>query len=212
MVSDTHQSARYYTLRPIPDDFHEYAGKESQPKLMKRYGAGYIVVKRWLDETGLHLKRSDYNFTAMGGPRAPVPADFVANQALMSIPHLMAHYGVGRKVIRRWLDETGNKRVRPAKAEAQPDKRKKAAPAPLLRPTVGTFFLTPLAFSSRRDLSPVGRAAEFMQRDRPVFRCDERGQQAQNGRFWMCGRVRLTDDELIERAEAKGFQVWSIAA
>lgn len=199
-------------LRPMPDDFREYAGKESQPKLMKRYRASYTVVKRWLNETGLHLKRSDYNFKAMGVPRVPVPDDFAELQRRMTIHHLMAHYEVGRKIIRRWLEETGNKRVRFAKPADQPSQRKRGATAPAPKHNVSTFLLAPRAIASRRDLTPAGRAAEFMQRDRPVFRCDERGQQAENGAFWMCGRVRLTDAELIERAEAKGFRAWSVAA
>lgn len=58
----------------------------------------------------------------------------------------------------------------------------------------------------QRDMSEAGQAADFMRRDRRVFRCDISGNQSQGGKYWMCGIVWMTDAELIERARAKGFQ------
>jgi hypothetical protein len=61
-------------------------------------------------------------------------------------------------------------------------------------------------------MSEAGQAADFMRRDRRVFRCDLNGNQNAKGKYWMCGIVWMTDDELINRARSKGFRAVRWAA
>lgn len=57
---------------------------------------------------------------------------------------------------------------------------------------------------------PSGReqdAAQFLRRHYPnVYRCDADGQADQKGEHWRCGTLTLAPDEMLQRAEAKGFE------
>jgi hypothetical protein len=59
--------------------------------------------------------------------------------------------------------------------------------------------------SYSRDMSIDGQAAEFMAKDRPVYRCNEAGRQDLAGLFWRCGNAIITPAELMERARHKGW-------
>lgn len=48
-------------------------------------------------------------------------------------------------------------------------------------------------------------AAQHLQKFAPVFRCDERGEANPKGEFWRYGNTILTESEMLERAERKGW-------
>lgn len=54
-------------------------------------------------------------------------------------------------------------------------------------------------------LSYAGEAAEYLKKYGPVTRCNEAGRFDPKGSMWRRGSTVLTDDEVIERAVAKGF-------
>ena len=56
-----------------------------------------------------------------------------------------------------------------------------------------------------RDTSLVGQAADYLRRFGPVVRCDDKGRYSGNGTHWRRGASILMADEIIERAEANGF-------
>lgn len=56
-----------------------------------------------------------------------------------------------------------------------------------------------------RDTSLAGQAADYLRRFGPVVRCDDRGRYNENGTHWRRNFSVLTADEIIERAEANGF-------
>lgn len=116
-------------------------------------------------------------------------------------PDQMAEvYGVTRKTVYKWARLFGL--AWPESKRAWHSRRLMHA-KPVIQ-TAGEAY--------QRDMSEAGQAADFMRRDRPVFRCDLNGKQAQGGKYWMCGIVWMTDDELINRARSKGFRAVRWAA
>lgn len=56
-----------------------------------------------------------------------------------------------------------------------------------------------------RDNSVAGQAADYLRRFGPVVRCNAKGRYDENGTHWRRNASILTADEIIERAEANGF-------
>jgi len=136
-----------------------------------------------------------------------------------STADLAARYQVSKKTIYLWAQQYGlpGKRVI-GETEEQRAARVERARRAQLKSSAGRKFerqCFTLAYKPegyQRDMSEAGQAADFMRRDRRVFRCDLNGNQSQGGKYWMCGIVWMTDAELIERARAKGFQAVRWAA
>ncbi len=175
-------------LRPIPEGFAEVVNDFTIKQLCVKFGAGRETVIRWLAECP--VKR-----TLMKGGKdiVEMPADFPVVQAGRTVMELCAHYGRNKHVVRRWLADLGISRseVRRAKRVVK-----------IVTPTRSVHPITAPLDKTQRDVSPAGIAADDLRRDRwVVYRCDPDGRANPAGTHWMCGRVILTSDELMERAE-----------
>lgn len=115
------------------------------------------------------------------------PEDFAEQARHMTRAALARHYGRDTHVIDRWRAETGAVVRKPVIVASQD-----RGLSDMFRPW--------------RDGSLAGRAADYLRKWGPVFRCDEQGHQTNAGTHWnRGGRTILTDAELIERAERNGF-------
>lgn len=177
----------------IPDDFAVNAARESNHTLAERYGVSRRTVSGWRHESGLP------DYSATNTTRKDMPADFKKVAVGLTNARAAEHYGVSWHTIKRWHAEAGTRpagqfyagrlgmRNRGGNYLSQQGK------APLTRDHDG------------RDASRAGMAARFLQRTGPIWRCDAQGNPLPNGFFWKhCNRV-ISDDEVIERAERKGF-------
>lgn len=57
----------------------------------------------------------------------------------------------------------------------------------------------------RRDCTRAGQAADFLQKNGPIYRCTSKGAPFAKGTFWNRGGRILTDDDVIERAARLGW-------
>ena len=129
----------------------------------------------------------------MASPRnGPIPDDFVERWRQHSQEALALHYGYHRSVIGRWVERLGLVRVNTGQAisGAKPKPRKVAAS------DMGRAHAPAIIGEPLRNMSPAGRAADYLRRYGPVFRRDD---------GWMRATTRLTDAELIVRAQQKGW-------
>lgn len=136
----------------------------------------------------------------------PLPVDFADKFHSMSYEALADYYQRAVKTIRAWASRAGLKRVRPAMMPAN----RLSRPRPVERSTYQRSHANAPRLVKhhkatisevRRDPTAAGRAQEILQRDNwVVYRCDENGRQDTAGKLWRCGRVIVTDAELIERA------------
>lgn len=141
--------------------------------------------------------------------RLPVPADLAEVAAGKGVRTVAKHYGVGVSTVRSWVKEKGLPRLRSGHSLVVAP----AAPstATLLRQRAAINRIAPKPEPGHRHGGDVGRAAEFLQRRDPIWRCRADGTADPKGGHWrFLGRVK-TDAEIIERAEAKGWKAdaWS---
>lgn len=142
-----------------------------------------------------------------GGVSDRVPDDFAELWVAMSQRQLAAHYGRSNETIAAWIKRAGlfrprcvhiTKRAAPAPASVSPK-----PVAPRGRPhSVKT--VQPID-RHQRDMSAVGQAVDFLRKFGAVYRCNPRGGADMAGTHWRRGIAVLTDAELIERAEDKGW-------
>lgn len=138
----------------------------------------------------------------------PVPADFTELFKHHTYKELAAHYRVRYCKISTWAHSLGLARKR-----GEQIAERRMPPRPLARKVDRQTYVIPVRPEGyQRDMTEAGQAADFMRRDRRVFRCDLNGNQDGKGKYWMCGTVWMTDAELIERARAKGFRAVRWAA
>ena len=165
--------------RDCPDDFAEHGVRETNRELMKRYRATSSTITRWREATHAYRR---------SGPREiEMPRGFALVAPTLSRKELRLRYRIGNAVLDRWLADAGVS-ARPVTVGAPAGR----VFAPLDRPN--------------RDLSRAGLAADYLRRFGSVYRCDDNGRQLADGFFWCRGgRVVLTDDELIQRAQRNGW-------
>ncbi len=175
--------APHKTVREMPADFAEHAHKTNL-FLADRYKCTYRLIARWRAECGI--------VPAGLQVAVPLPADFADRATTHALPDLIDHYSRSEFVVRRWLRECGLKPLRTAAAKRQPVYRPRGAPIQMPKPVPN-------------DGSRAALAAEFLRRWCPVHRCDAQGHYLADGFFWRHGSQVRTDDELIERATAKGW-------
>lgn len=186
-------------MRPVPSDFRELAPVKPNNFLIAHYRTNHNAVARWRRETGIKAPgRIAPNKLAM-------PRDFSERVSQMKIADVAQSYGCGRRTVCRWLKEAGislaaKPRPKPAptgyrKLPAS-QKRAYAWSLPTVRPCDG---------------SSEGRAADFLRRFAPVYRCDESGRMTERGSRWRYGNAVLEPTELVARARGKGFDpdAWS---
>ena len=61
-------------------------------------------------------------------------------------------------------------------------------------------------FFAQRSQGVADMAAQHLRRDAPVFRADADGKANPKGKCWRYGNTVLTEDEMIAKAERKGWQ------
>jgi hypothetical protein len=89
-------------LRPMPEDFPIYAGKETNDKLRDRFTCGEALILRWRRECGI---KSPSNAKETGD----APANFVALAANLYRYEAAQRFGVSGYKLARWVRETGAK-------------------------------------------------------------------------------------------------------
>jgi len=163
---------------PMPADFPQHAAIMSSKDLAVHYGSWPGCIARWRRICGIPARITN---TA-----APAPANFAALAPTMTRHEAQAFFGRGEKVVQRWAAEHGVK-FRKTATILSGQRRSKVT-------------------DTQRDMTRAGQAAEFLQRFGPVFRCEGTGRQNPKGKFWRRGNAYpLTDADIIERAEFKGF-------
>jgi len=115
----------------------------------------------------------------------PLPEDFAQFAHLPNTP-IQEHYGVSRRIVARWRKETGLYATRRA-----PPKR---------------VYPAPLTHRIAADISIAGRAAEHLRRRGyiPVCKLITIDRKA-DANLWLVGARKLASGEMIDLAEARGF-------
>ncbi len=131
-----------------------------------------------------------------------VPDGFAALWAVKTQTQLREHYRVGKQTITEWVRMAGLTRTR---AEWVPVTRRETTPS--IATSTRTVSRIPgnrlAPFGNiYRDPTRAGQAADVLRKDGwKVHRCNAAGIYDPAGSLWQCGRVRVTEAELIERAD-----------
>jgi len=155
-------------------------GKSTALRIIKKHDLGTL--------TGKNRKN--------GAERIPIPDNFAELWPITTVVVLAARFGCSPRLIRSWAVRAGlpSKRLPPAPAKPKPFVRGYAPPKLVAhhKATMTEVW---------RDPTAAGEAQRILQGDKwVVYRCDENGRQSQGGKLWRCGRMIVTDAELIERA------------
>lgn len=188
------RSRQNVALRPVPDDFAQWAAVETVDKLMSRYGCGTVLIARWRKESGAPRPHN------RPGGQKPIADGFADAAARLNITQLEEHFGVSRATIRKWLERAGLKAARPHRVIVPCTSsmgRPKAAPV-----------------ITNRDTSRAGMAADYLRRFGPVVRCKANGSFDPKGSHWRRGSTVLCADEIIARAIRNGWNpdAWKVLA
>lgn len=193
-------------IRQAPPDFLEIGPTLTITDCQRHWGVSERVAQRWYRTAG--IRPAKYIPT---GHKIddPVPEGFAADARRMCPRDLQRKYHRGRLKVILWLSECG---IEPTPRDqsaimrrywqARPPAPKKRPP-PVIRPQ---HVWKPIPGP---DGSLHGQAAQFMRQYAAVYRARESGRADQQGEFYRYGNVILTPDELLQRAEAKG---WRFAA
>lgn len=157
-------------------------------------GLQYPAIAEAMGRTRASVERRVARLGQRKGRSPGIPADFADRCAELHYSALCRHYGKIGKTITRWLRWTG---LTPA------------AYVPAPPPPRRFNYAGPKVTQIQRDYSPEAQAADHLRRYTFVYRCTERGRADHRGEFYRYGDAVLTPDELIRRAEAKG---WRLAA
>ncbi|ALJ12618.1 hypothetical protein ATM17_12785 [Sphingopyxis macrogoltabida] len=74
-----------------------------------------------------------------------------------------------------------------------------------LRRATGQFAPDRAPKISGRVQGVADMAAQHLRRDAPTFRCDANGKANPKGKFWRFGNITLTEDDMLAKAERKGW-------
>lgn len=182
---------RVQALRPVPDDFREFASTHSRNDTERHYACGSRTAGRWYSETGVRPPH-------LNGPQILAPDNFSELLKMHTQAEIGAMLGIGRNAVRDMARRMGLQKNR-----LPPKDRSKPTPA-VKRNPVGTW--KPVASEYVRDMSIVGQASDFLKRLGPVSRCDANGTPMKDGKFWRRGSSQpITDEEMQERATALGW-------
>lgn len=169
--------------RQMPADFPARA-RERNADLREAYGCGDALIARWRRQCGI---------APLQPRQSPVPDDF-ADHAQLTARELSERYGVCKNTITDWRKKIGVVWRPPASA-----KRFRVAPLPILPP-------------AGRDMSIMGRAADHLRTPRGggwiVYRCTEAGQADRDGDHFFVGTRVMTEDDMLQMAERKGFRAF----
>lgn len=181
-----------YVLKPVPADLAEIDdGSRTNWEVCAHYECSDETLRRWRKEVGTN---------AVERAKRPVPDDWAEQAAKLYTGALGAHYGVSGEIIRRWIRETG---ITPP-AYVQPPRPKKWSPETSLSQSF-----------ANTDNSLAGRAADHLRRAGfvPVYNYGK-VHIGKPGNDWVVGTRKLTSSDMIDLAEAKGFNAdgWKMVA
>jgi hypothetical protein len=178
---------------PPPADFAARAAGMSNLDLADHYDVGTGTVARWRREAGVTAPGSHSAIC-----RHQAPPDFARVAPTKTRYMLALHYRRGVGTIDRWCAEA---RVSPRPGQGR------GTPVRIVSGSDRAF--SPVE-KPHRDLSPAGRAVDFLRRFGPVTRCDAEGRHDAEGTHYRRGAFVLTGDELIARALRLGHDsdVW----
>lgn len=192
--------------RELPEDFTRVAPTMPRVAAQAHWNCGAVTLTRWYKETGIRpALRASTLIVA--------PDDLAERVAGMSIKEAAEKLGINRKAAGRIMRDAsldvgyGQRTEKPAPVADNRWKAFKLAGAP---PAPINFY--------NRNMTVEGQAQDMLQNDRwTVFRCDETGKADPSGKFWICGDRRVTNEELIERAERAARRMgrtipWRVAA
>ncbi len=170
--------------------------------IAEHVGLAPPTVLKIINEIGAKGRKVDWGCA----PNRAMPADFPERAKTSTNKALIAHYKSSAGTIKRWREECGVA----LDAEVVNARRAQGGMSGNASPVRKRFItgLVPQAVAEiKRDMSRAGLAASFMQRDGWVcHRCTADGRAMPGtGSHWRLGRLVVTDAELIERAERKGF-------
>lgn len=198
----------------IPPDFADLARQHRTEWLAERFKRDKTQIRRWRIKLGIpgpeRVKRG-------------VPADFAKLAPTMYRRDLAKHYKATTATIRRWIEQTGAQSKDPndALATRKPRRdtssiRRAPRPVPAPKPAPTHNFRLPKGAATPvppRDATIEGEAADFMRaRGWITYRCNAEGQQKVEGSHWRLGTLIVEPDELLKRAEAKGWRAERWAA
>lgn len=169
---------------PIPKDFAEYMATHSQESAAEHYSMSISTVQRMCKDIGFRRQPGALTGSTVRRHSRPLPEWFMSEASTMTRDEIAARAKVTRKVVDRWVGETG---VKCKVAQRFNFKKQNTVP------------------ERKADMSLAGRSADFLRPRWPNYRCNEDGQQNFNGKYWRFGTAVLTADEVIERAKRRGF-------
>lgn len=186
---DKRGGKRNQVKRAMPDGFVSMAKAKNTYQLVLHYRTSEKTVKRWADEAGIVI--------SCGRTGHPLPEHWGQLCAENTIVDLQRRFNVDRKVIRRWIAETG--------IEPVPFIRKGLVPAnrkPKSERAFKVMGSPHKAIINTRPRSIWDDAADVLRAERwVVYRSDEKGAANPKGMYWRMGNVILTPDDLLMRAE-----------
>lgn len=174
-------STRRALMKPVPNDFAEFAATLTNADLGEKYGAGKKLISRWRREASVPASHKG------GGVMRPLPPAFTDIAPTMTRNGLRLHFGCSLDTVDRWCRVAG---VRAARAAPQRFVGRKANPS---KP------------HSAPDSSPASRAADYLRRFGPVIRCDDAGVFDSSGGHWRRGSAILGPQDVIDRASRLGW-------
>lgn len=194
-----------YNRKPLPADFTAIAGAETNVALTRRYDVSDSVIQRWRAETGIAAPRLPRGAAV----KREVPADLAERAAAMTNAEMASVYGCCTKTVRTWLKGAGL----PVRRNAEPFRTPATVNRGRCDPLVARQRSAAVQQNTRNTRVPpphlgseAERAADFLRRFAPTYRCDAAGRMVEDGFFWRYGNAfPLGDDELLERAGRKGW-------
>jgi hypothetical protein len=187
--------SRRHRVDSPPANLHSMAKAMTTRALAEHYGVSTKMILSWARAIGVKPKVPRQVSTR------PVPLDFTDNASRETIWGLRKIYGCGEKTIERWLAETGVKAQIYIPVPPVNTRRPKLQKQQNGKISVSRMGSAERVFHGKKLSSDHDVAADTLRRERwIVYRCDDRGRAAENGKFWRCGNLVLTPDELLAKA------------
>ncbi len=190
--------------RHRPLDFVAIATGNTIHALCKHYRAAYPTIQRWVDETGAKIVQDKRVHS--------LPFNFAGLCAKHTVTEIARIQDVDRKVVARWVAQTGITPIaydrdgknhhEKRKATPRPDTRNKARAPKQVKNLSQLGAPTKFHHQDNRIKTIFDHAADVIRAERwAVFRCREAGGYDEKGEFWRIGNAVYTPDELLQRAD-----------